>query len=98
MEEVFKDTDYLPANEPLPDDGPILQSLLMTEKELEIDLMRTYLGDKDEAWIKAKTSISQELSHKMINDKAKVELPEVYAEYRMVFEKEASERMPEHKA
>jgi len=98
MEEVFEDTDYLPANEPLPDDGPILQSLLMTEEELKIDLMRTYLGDEDEVWIKAKTSISQELSHKTINDKAKVELPEVYAEYRTVFEKEASERMPEHKA
>jgi len=37
------------------------------------------------------------LAHKTIDDKAKVELPEVYAEYRMVFEKEASGRMPEHK-
>ena len=33
----------------------------------------------------------------MIDNKAKVELPEVYAEYRMIFKKEASERMPEHK-
>ena len=41
--------------------------------------------------------ISQELAHKMINDKAKVKLPEVYAKYKMVFEKETSERMPEHK-
>jgi len=52
--------------------------------------------DEDEVWIKAKTSISQELAHKTIDNKAKVELPEVYAEYRMVFEKEASERMLEH--
>jgi len=97
MEEVFEDIDHLPTNEPLPDNGPILQSLLMTEEELKIDLMKTYLDDEDEVWIKAKTSISQELAHKTIDDKAKVELPEVYAEYRMVFEKEASERMPEHK-
>jgi len=82
MEEVFKDTDYLPANEPLPDDGPILQSLFMTEEELKIDLIKTYLDDEDEVWIKAKTLMSQELAHKMINNKAKVELPEVYAEYR----------------
>jgi len=97
MEEIFKDIDYLSTNEPLPDNGPILQSLLMTEEELKIDLMKTYLDDEDEVWIKAKTSISQELAYKTIDDKAKVELPEVYAEYRTVFEKEASERMPEHK-
>jgi len=59
--------------------------------------MNPFLNDEDEVWIKAKTLISQELAHKMINDKAKVELPEVYAEYGMVFEKEASEPMPEHK-
>jgi len=97
MEEIFEDTEYLPVNEPLPDDGPILQSLPMTEEELKIDLIKTYLDDEDEVWIKAKTSISQELVHKTIDDKAKVELSEVYAEYRMVFEKEASEQMPEHK-
>jgi len=91
MEEVFKDTDHLPTNKPLPDNGSILQSLLMTEEELNIDLMKTYLDDEDEGWIKAKTSRSQELAHKTIDDKAKVELPEVYAEYRMVFEKEGSE-------
>jgi len=62
----------------------------MTEEELKIDLMRTYLSDKDEVWMKAKTLISQELLHKTINDKAKVELPEFYAEYRTVFEKKAS--------
>ena len=97
MEEVFEDIDHLPTNEPLPDNGPILQSLLMTEEELKIDLMKTYLNDEDKVWIKAKTLISQELAHKTIDDKAKVELPEVYAKYRMVFEKEASEQMPEYK-
>jgi len=90
MEEIFEDTDHLPANKPLPDDGFILQSLLMTEEELKIDLMRTYLGNEDKVWIKAKTSISQELSHKTIDDKAKVELLKVYTEYRTVFKKEAS--------
>ena len=54
IEEVFEDTDHLPANKPLSDDGPILQSLLMTEEELKIDLMKTYLNDEDEVWIKAR--------------------------------------------
>ena len=86
-----EDQDHLlHPNEPLPDNGPILQSLLITEEELKIDLMKTYLDNEDEVWIKTKTLIFQELSHKTIDDKAKVELPEVYAEYRMVFEKEAS--------
>jgi len=97
MKEVFEDTDHLPTNEPFPDNGPILQSLLMTEEELKIKLMKTYLDDEDEVWIKAKTLISQELAHKTIDNKAKVELSEVYAEYRTVFKKEASEQMPEHK-
>jgi len=35
MEEVFKDIDHLPTNEPLPDNRPILQSLLMIEEELK---------------------------------------------------------------
>jgi len=91
MEEVFKDIDHLPTNESLPNNGPILQSLLMTEEELKINLMKTYLDDEDEVWIKAKTSISQELAYKTIDNKAKVKLPEVYAEYKTVFEKEASE-------
>ena len=97
MEEIFEDTDHLPANKPLPDDGPILQNLLMTEEELKIDLMKTYLDNENEVWIKGKTLISQELAYKMIDDKAKVEIPEVYAEYRIVFKKEVSEQMPEHK-
>jgi len=87
MEEVFEDIDHLPTNKPLPDNGPILQSLLITEEELKIDLMKTYLDNKDGVWIKAKTSISQELVHKTIDNKTKVKLPEVYAEYRMVFKR-----------
>ena len=75
MEEVF---------ETLPDNGPILESLI--ESSLE---------NEDEIWIRAKTSIFQGLAHQHIDDKAKVELPEAYAEYRTMFEKEASEQMPE---
>jgi len=86
MEEIFENIDHLPTNKPLPDNGPILEGLL--ESSLE-----------DEAiWIQAKTSISQGLAHQYIDDKAKVKLPEIYAEYRTIFEKEASERMPERKA
>jgi len=83
MEEISEDTDHLPTNEPLPDNGPILESLL--ESSLEDETI----------WIQAKTSISQGLAHQHIDNKAKVELPEVYAKYRTVFEKEASEQMPE---
>jgi len=71
--------------ETLPDNRPILEGLL--ESSLE----------NEEIWIQAKTSISQGLAHQHIDDKAKVELPEVYAKYRTVFEKEASERMLERK-
>jgi len=69
--------------ETLPDNGPILEGLL--ESSLE----------NEEIWIQAKTYISQGLAHQHIDDKTKVELPEVYAKYRTVFEKEASERMLE---
>ena len=65
--------------ETLPDNGPILEGLL--ESSLE----------NEEIWIQAKTSISQELAHQHIDDKPKVELPEVYTEYKTVFKKEASE-------
>jgi len=69
--------------ETLPDNGPILENLIESS-----------LGNK-EIWIQAKTSISQGLADQYIDNKAKVKLPEAYAEYRTVFEKEASERMPE---
>jgi len=85
MEEIFEDINHLPTNEPLPDNGPILEGLL--ESSLENEAI----------WIQAKTSISQGLAHQHIDDKAKVELPEIYAEYRTIFEKEAWERMPERK-
>jgi len=79
MEEIFEDIDHLPTNEPLPDNGPILEGLL--ESSLENETI----------WIQAKTSISQGLAHQHIDDKAKVKLPKIYTEYRTVFEKEASE-------
>ena len=31
IEEIFEDIDHLPTNEPLPDNGPILESLLVLE-------------------------------------------------------------------
>jgi len=86
MEEIFEDINHLPTNKPLPDNGPILEGLL------ESSLVNEAI------WIQAKTSISQGLAHQHIDDKAKVELPEIYAKYRTVFEKEASERMLEQKA
>ena len=42
-------------------------------------------------------SISQELAHKTEGEKTKVILPEEYEEYRSVFEKKPSERMPERR-
>ena len=93
MEEVFDYTDHLTKNQPLPEQGLILEEI----KE-EIDILRAYIDIDDEddrdIWIKAKTSISQELSYNPENEKAKIELPEAYEEYRSVFEKGPSEQMP----
>jgi len=38
MEEVFEDTDHLPKNETLPDNGPILESLIETSLENEDEI------------------------------------------------------------
>ncbi|KAF8227823.1 hypothetical protein L208DRAFT_1294857 [Tricholoma matsutake] len=50
-------------------------------------------------WIRAKTSVSQHLTHKKEGDPEQKTLdkllPEQYKEYRWIFEKEASERFPE---
>jgi len=70
---------------PLPDNGPILEGLL--ESSLENEAI----------WIQVKTSISQGLAHQHIDDKAKVELPEVYAEYRTIFEKKPQNKCQNEK-
>ena len=93
IEEIFKETDYLPANKPLTIDEPVLLSLIDEEEPEEIDVLRAYLGkdEEEDIWIKAKTSISQDLVHKAESGKPKVELPAAFEDYRDVFEKEPSE-------
>jgi hypothetical protein len=54
-----------------------------------------------DAWIRAKTSISQQLAHDKADSNPEKKkslddlLPKAYHEYKSVFEKEASERFPE---
>jgi hypothetical protein len=54
-----------------------------------------------DAWIRAKTSISQQLAHNKADSNLEKKkllddlLPKAYHEYKLVFEKEALERFPE---
>ena len=106
MEEIPEEDR--PYNKPLGPFEPILQKIENTD---EINLLRTYIESdnllnnnvwtdiaEEELWINAKTSISQKLQHEA--DKAqenpKVTLPERYNEFKDIFEKEPSERLPEH--
>src|SRR4051794_21697469 len=73
----------------LPFDGPILMQIGLdetAEEEVDIRNLRSFLGKDDEEddeeeqdriWIRAKSSISQELAHKLEAErpKTKVELP-----------------------
>ena len=61
----------------------------------DVDLARLYTDETGQTWIGAKTSISQELTHKAEGDKPKVILPEIYKEFEDIFSKKASERFPE---
>src|SRR6202023_3673506 len=55
--------------------------------------------DEEDISIRAKMSISQELAHKIEDEKPKPKtiLPETYNDYREVFEKKPSKRMPERR-
>ena len=77
----------------------------------EINLLWAYLGKEDEdeeypemdeeeievnkIWIQVKKSISQELAHNSSTERPKVLLPEMYAEYKDVFDKKVSQQLPE---
>lgn len=67
------------------------------EDPTEIGAFRTQI---EEIWARAKMSIAQKLQHKEMDaqpEKSKVELPGYLNQYRAVFEKEASERLPERR-
>ena len=68
-------------------------------EEAFVDMITPTLFEEgdEEIFIRAKTSISQELAHKTEGEKTKIILPEEYEEYRSVFEKKPSERMPERR-
>ena len=83
------------------------------DNEDEIDLLWAYLGKEDEEeeypdmdkeeievnkiWIQVKKSTSQELAHNSSTERPTVILPEVYAKYKDVFDKKASQRLPERR-
>ena len=53
--------------------------------------------EQDRVWVRAKTSISQELAQKLEKEKPRTELPDTLIDYRSVFEKKPSERLPTRK-
>ena len=53
------------------------------------------MDETGQTWIRAKTSVSQELAHKAEEDKPKVVLPEIYKKYEEIFSKKASKQFPE---
>jgi hypothetical protein len=106
VEEV-PDNEPLQTN-PVPFDGPILLQIgLNTVEKEEIDIrnLRSFLEKDDEEdkeeeeeriWVRAKRSISQDLVQKEEAEKPKnkVKLLETLKDYRSVFEKKLSERLP----
>jgi hypothetical protein len=59
---------------------------------------------RQDMWIRAKTSVSQQLAHDKANSNPEKKkslddlLPKAYHEYKLVFEKKASERFPESRS
>jgi len=64
-------------------------------KELnnEQDLLINWIG-KEDLWIRAKMSATQNIEHKFRKEEKKAELPKEYQEWKEVFSKEASQRFP----
>src|SRR6266436_6348557 len=105
IEEIFEEEPL--STTPLPFDGLILMQIgLDEEAEEEVDIrnLRSFLEKDDEedeeeeeerVWIQAKRSISHDLAQKLEAEKptAKMELPETFEDYCLVFEKKTSERL-----
>ena len=102
--ELIPDKEPLPFDGPILQQ---IYSEEEKDNEDKIDLLRAYLGKEDEneeypemdeeeievnkIWIQVKKSISQELAHNSSTERPKVLLPEMYAKYKDVFDKKASQ-------
>ncbi|HEX3418956.1 MAG TPA: RNase H-like domain-containing protein, partial [Stellaceae bacterium] len=79
----------------------VLDKLREEFQTMEIDedqeLLIRYLQatEEDDLWIRAKTSVSQELEHKHRQEEKKAELPKEYEEWKDIFDKKAAERFPQ---
>ena len=107
--ELFSNKELLPLDGPIL--LQIYNEEEEDDNEDEINLLRAYLGKNDEEeiypemdeeeveinkiriWVKK--SISQELAHNSSTERPKVILSEAYAEYKDVFNKKASQWLPE---
>src|SRR6202023_286163 len=105
--EIFDETRHLPKNDSIPDNDPLIKDIKhinfpnMRDEETWLKTISSTFHDTDEEDIPipAKMSISQELAHKIEDEKPKPKtiLPEAYDDYHEVFEKKPSERMPERR-
>ena len=103
--ENFDETRHLPKDDSIPNDDPLTEDIRhidfpsIRDEETWLKTISSTFHDTDEEDIpiRAKTSISQELAHKLEDEKPKPKtiLPEAYDNYHEVFEKKPSERMPE---
>ncbi|KIL57459.1 hypothetical protein M378DRAFT_16248 [Amanita muscaria Koide BX008] len=71
-----------------------LTGLQNTNDNQELLIRYLQATEEDDLWIRAKTSISQELEHKHRKEEKKTELPKEYEEWKDTFDKKASERFP----
>ena len=95
-EEIHKELDFSPILTPLSPEEPILLNI-DEEKEAAINWIETF-KDKEQVWINAKTNPTHKLAHKAgIPEQPSKKVPKEFLEFKEVFEKKPSERMPERK-
>ena len=95
-EEVYEELNFSPILAPLSSQEPILLNI-NEEKKAAINWIETF-EDKEQVWINAKTNPTHKLAHKAeIPEQLPKEVPKDFLEFKEVFEKKASERMPERK-
>ena len=95
-EEIYEELDFPPTLTPLSPEEPILLNL-DKEKEAAINWIETF-EDEERVWINAKTNPTHELAHKAgIPELPPKEVSKEFLEFKEVFEKKPSERMPKRK-
>ena len=95
-EEVYEELNFSSTLTPLLPEEPILLNV-EEEKEAAINWIKTF-EDNKQVWINAKANPTYKLAHKAeIPEQPPKEVPKAFLEFKEVFEKKPSERMPERK-